>query len=114
MFSALSRAKECNPNVRLCETGLRLSSDGSLISSSPRDTRMLWHARNWSVLAGVSPLRPELGGTIGGLCMGILIDRFGLKVLVAVFALAVPVLVFTGTPGISDSLPLVMAQQART
>jgi MFS transporter, AAHS family, 4-hydroxybenzoate transporter len=37
----------------------------------------------------------QLGGTIGGLCMGILIDRFGLKVLVAVFALAVPVLVFT-------------------
>jgi AAHS family 4-hydroxybenzoate transporter-like MFS transporter len=51
----------------------------------------------------------QLGGTIGGLCMGILIDRFGLKVLVAVFALAVPVLVFTGTPGISDSLLLVMA-----
>jgi AAHS family 4-hydroxybenzoate transporter-like MFS transporter len=50
----------------------------------------------------------QLGGTIGGLCMGILIDRFGLKVLVAVFALAVPVLVFTGTPGISDSLLLVM------
>ena len=44
----------------------------------------------------------QLGGTIGGLCMGILIDRFGLKVLVAAFALAVPVLVFAGTPGISE------------
>ena len=44
----------------------------------------------------------QFGGTIGGLCMGILIDRFGLKVLVAAFALAVPVLVFAGTPGISD------------
>ena len=51
----------------------------------------------------------QLGGTIGGLCMGILIDRFGLKVLVAAFALAVPVLAFTGTPGISDSLLLAMA-----
>jgi hypothetical protein len=28
-----------------------------------------------------------LGGAIGGLCIGILIDRFGLKVLVAVFSL---------------------------
>lgn len=51
----------------------------------------------------------QLGGTIGGLCMGILIDRFGLKILVAAFALAVPVLVFAGTPGISDSLLLAMA-----
>jgi MFS transporter, AAHS family, 4-hydroxybenzoate transporter len=51
----------------------------------------------------------QLGGTIGGLCMGILIDRFGLKVLVAAFVLAVPVLVFTGTPGISDSVLLAMA-----
>ena len=51
----------------------------------------------------------QFGGTIGGLCMGILIDRFGLKVLVAAFALAVPVLVFAGTPGISDSLLLAMA-----
>jgi AAHS family 4-hydroxybenzoate transporter-like MFS transporter len=51
----------------------------------------------------------QLGGTIGGLCMGILIDRFGLKVLVAAFALAVPVLVFAGTPGISASLLLAMA-----
>jgi len=51
----------------------------------------------------------QLGGTIGGLCMGILIDRFGLKVLVAAFALAVPVLVFAGTPGTSDSLLLAMA-----
>lgn len=51
----------------------------------------------------------QFGGTIGGLCMGILIDRFGLKVLVAAFALAVPVLIFAGTPGISDSLLLAMA-----
>ena len=51
----------------------------------------------------------QLGGTIGGLCMGILIDRFGQKVLVAAFALGVPVLVFTGTPGISESLLLAMA-----
>ena len=51
----------------------------------------------------------QLGGTMGGLCMGILIDRFGLKVLVAAFALAVPVLVFAGTPGISDSVLLAMA-----
>jgi AAHS family 4-hydroxybenzoate transporter-like MFS transporter len=51
----------------------------------------------------------QLGGAIGGLCIGILIDRFGLKVLVAVFSLAVPVLAFTGTPGLSDFLLLAMA-----
>src|ERR1700722_8093626 len=51
----------------------------------------------------------QLGGTIGGLCMGILIDRFGLKVLVAAFAVAAPVVAFTGTPGISESLLLAMA-----
>jgi MFS transporter, AAHS family, 4-hydroxybenzoate transporter len=51
----------------------------------------------------------QLGGSIGGLCMGILIDSFGLKVLVAAFGLAVPVVAFTGTPGISDSLLLSMA-----
>jgi MFS transporter, AAHS family, 4-hydroxybenzoate transporter len=51
----------------------------------------------------------QLGGAIGGLCIGILIDRFGLKVLVAVFSLAVPVVAFTGTPGLSDFLLLAMA-----
>jgi AAHS family 4-hydroxybenzoate transporter-like MFS transporter len=51
----------------------------------------------------------QLGGSIGGLCIGVLIDRFGLKVLVAVFLLAVPVVAFTGTPGLSDSLLLSMA-----
>jgi MFS transporter, AAHS family, 4-hydroxybenzoate transporter len=51
----------------------------------------------------------QLGGSIGGLCMGILIDSFGLKVLVAAFGLAVPIVAFTGTPGISDSLLLSMA-----
>jgi AAHS family 4-hydroxybenzoate transporter-like MFS transporter len=51
----------------------------------------------------------QLGGSIGGLCIGVLIDRFGLKVLVAMFALAVPVVAFTGTPGLSDSLLLAMA-----
>jgi MFS transporter, AAHS family, 4-hydroxybenzoate transporter len=51
----------------------------------------------------------QLGGSIGGLCMGVLIDRFGLNVLVATFAIAVPVVAFTGTPGLSDSLLLAMA-----
>lgn len=51
----------------------------------------------------------QLGGAIGGLCIGVLIDRFGLKVLVAVFSLAVPVVAFTGTPGLSDLLLLAMA-----
>lgn len=51
----------------------------------------------------------QLGGSIGGLCIGILIDRFGLKVLAIMFMVAVPVLAFTGTPGISDSLLLAMA-----
>jgi MFS transporter, AAHS family, 4-hydroxybenzoate transporter len=50
----------------------------------------------------------QLGGTVGGLSLGLLIDRFGLKVLVAMFAVAVPVLAVTGVPGISDALLLVM------
>ncbi len=50
----------------------------------------------------------QLGGSAGGLCLGILIDRFGLKVLAVAFALAVPVVVFTGTPGISGTLLLTM------
>ena len=51
----------------------------------------------------------QLGGTVGGLCIGLLIDRFGLKVLAIMFAIAVPVLVFAGTPGISDAVLLTMA-----
>jgi MFS transporter, AAHS family, 4-hydroxybenzoate transporter len=51
----------------------------------------------------------QLGGSIGGLCIGILIDRFGLKVLAVMFAVAVPVLAFTGTPGITDQMLLTMA-----
>lgn len=51
----------------------------------------------------------QLGGSAGGLVIGIMIDRFGLKVLAIMFAVAVPVLAFTGTPGISDSLLLTMA-----
>jgi len=51
----------------------------------------------------------QLGGTAGGLCIGLLIDRFGLKVLTIVFALGVPVLAFAGTPGLSDAVLLTMA-----
>jgi MFS transporter, AAHS family, 4-hydroxybenzoate transporter len=51
----------------------------------------------------------QLGGTAGGLCMGLLIDRFGLKVLAIMFAVGVPVLVFAGTPGLSDTVLLTMA-----
>ena len=51
----------------------------------------------------------QLGGTVGGLCIGLLIDRFGLKVLAIMFAIGVPVLVFAGTPGISDAVLLTMA-----
>jgi AAHS family 4-hydroxybenzoate transporter-like MFS transporter len=51
----------------------------------------------------------QLGGSIGGLCIGVLIDRFGLRILVALFALAVPVVAFTGTPGLSSALLLTMA-----
>jgi MFS transporter, AAHS family, 4-hydroxybenzoate transporter len=51
----------------------------------------------------------QLGGTVGGLCIGLLIDRFGLKILTIMFAVGVPVLLFTGTPGISDPLLLTMA-----
>jgi MFS transporter, AAHS family, 4-hydroxybenzoate transporter len=51
----------------------------------------------------------QLGGSAGGLLIGILIDRFGLKVLVIMFTIAAPVLAFTGTPGISDTTLLTMA-----
>jgi AAHS family 4-hydroxybenzoate transporter-like MFS transporter len=51
----------------------------------------------------------QLGGSAGGVCIGILIDRFGLKILAIVFALAVPVLVVTGTPELSDQTLLTMA-----
>jgi MFS transporter, AAHS family, 4-hydroxybenzoate transporter len=51
----------------------------------------------------------QLGGAIGGLCMGILIDRFGLWIMVALFSLAVPIAAFTGTPGLSVPLLLAMA-----
>ena len=50
----------------------------------------------------------QLGGTFGGLFVGILIDRVGLKVLVPLFLLAVPVVAFTGTPGISTTVLLTM------
>lgn len=51
----------------------------------------------------------QLGGSAGGLCIGLLIDRFGLKILAITFAAGVPILVFTGTPGISDAVLLAMA-----
>jgi AAHS family 4-hydroxybenzoate transporter-like MFS transporter len=51
----------------------------------------------------------QLGGAIGGLCVGILIDRFGLWIMVALFSLAVPIVAFTGTPGLSVPLLLAMA-----
>ena len=51
----------------------------------------------------------QLGGAIGGLCIGILIDRFGLWIMVALFSLAVPIVAFTGTPGLSVPLLLAMA-----
>jgi AAHS family 4-hydroxybenzoate transporter-like MFS transporter len=51
----------------------------------------------------------QLGGSFGGLLIGIFIDRLGLKVLAVMFVIAVPVVAFTGTPGLSDVLLLVMA-----
>jgi MFS transporter, AAHS family, 4-hydroxybenzoate transporter len=51
----------------------------------------------------------QLGGSIGGLGVGVLIDRLGVKVLAALFLLAVPIVAFTGTPGVSDAVLLAMA-----
>jgi AAHS family 4-hydroxybenzoate transporter-like MFS transporter len=51
----------------------------------------------------------QLGGSAGGLCFGILIDRFGLKILAIVFAIAVPVVAATGTPALSAQTLLTMA-----
>jgi AAHS family 4-hydroxybenzoate transporter-like MFS transporter len=51
----------------------------------------------------------QLGGSAGGLVLGILMDRIGLKILAIIFAIAVPVLAFTGFVGSSESLLLVMA-----
>jgi MFS transporter, AAHS family, 4-hydroxybenzoate transporter len=51
----------------------------------------------------------QLGGSVGGLVLGILIDRIGLKILTVIFVIAVPVLAFTGFAESSESLLLVMA-----
>jgi AAHS family 4-hydroxybenzoate transporter-like MFS transporter len=51
----------------------------------------------------------QLGGTVGGLGLGILIDRVGLKILTIIFVIAVPVLALTGIAGSSENLLLVMA-----
>ena len=51
----------------------------------------------------------QLGGSVGGLALGILIDRIGLKILTIIFAIAVPVLIVTGFAGSSESLLLAMA-----
>jgi MFS transporter, AAHS family, 4-hydroxybenzoate transporter len=51
----------------------------------------------------------QLGGSAGGLCIGLLIDRFGLKILAIVFAAGVPILLLTGTPGLSGAVLLTMA-----
>jgi AAHS family 4-hydroxybenzoate transporter-like MFS transporter len=51
----------------------------------------------------------QIGGSVGGLGLGILIDRIGLKVLSVIFGIAAPVLAFTGIAGSSETLLLVMA-----
>jgi len=51
----------------------------------------------------------QLGGSAGGLGIGMLIDRFGLKILTIMFAVGIPILVFTGTPGLSGTVLLTMA-----
>ena len=51
----------------------------------------------------------QLGGSVGGVCIGILIDRVGLKVLVPLFLIAAPVVAVTGTPDLSATMLLVMA-----
>jgi MFS transporter, AAHS family, 4-hydroxybenzoate transporter len=51
----------------------------------------------------------QLGGSAGGLVLGILMDRIGLKILAIIFVIAAPVLAFTGFVGSSETLLLVMA-----
>lgn len=51
----------------------------------------------------------QIGGSFGGLGIGVLIDRYGLKIMAIIFAMGIPVLVFTGTPGISGTVLLTMA-----
>jgi AAHS family 4-hydroxybenzoate transporter-like MFS transporter len=51
----------------------------------------------------------QLGGSFGGLLIGIFIDRIGLRVFAIMFAVAVPVVALTGTPGLSDAMLLLMA-----
>jgi AAHS family 4-hydroxybenzoate transporter-like MFS transporter len=50
----------------------------------------------------------QLGGAVGGLVVGFLLDRFGLRAFVPLFVLAVPVVALTGTPGISVGVLLTM------
>jgi AAHS family 4-hydroxybenzoate transporter-like MFS transporter len=51
----------------------------------------------------------QLGGSFGGLLIGIFLDRIGLKIFAVMFAVAVPVVALTGTVGASGALLLLMA-----
>jgi len=71
----------------------------------PQIVQLLGHTTEQSSYAGTLY---QLGGAAGGLFIGIMIDRVGLKVLVPIFALAVVVVALAGTPGLSVGTLLAM------
>jgi MFS transporter, AAHS family, 4-hydroxybenzoate transporter len=85
---------------------LNLMSNNLLNAWLPMIVQTTGHSAEQGAYAGTLY---QLGGSFGGLLIGIFIDRLGLKVLCVMFAVSVPVVAFTGNAGFSDVLLLVMA-----
>ena len=45
----------------------------------------------------------QVGGMIGVISMGLMFDRWGLRPILAVFAIAIPIVILLGTPGLAPS-----------
>ncbi len=66
---------------------------------------LLFEASGLSVKqAALSSSLYHVGGTIGGLLISVLLDRFGFVVIAALFALSVPSIALIGAPGISSGV----------
>jgi AAHS family 4-hydroxybenzoate transporter-like MFS transporter len=85
---------------------LNLMSNNLLNAWLPMIVQTSGHSAEQGAYAGTLY---QLGGSFGGLLIGVFIDRIGLKVFAVVFAIAVPVVALTGTPGLSGALLLAMA-----
>lgn len=54
----------------------------------------------------------QIGGTLGGLAISVLLDRFGMIPVVILFCLAAPVVALIGTPGLSEAALLTVVSFA--